>query len=85
MAIGIGCDIGGTFTDLLMIDEKSGKVYVEKILTTPDDPSRAIETGLRKLEAMAPGSLQEALILVHGTTQGGAHRHHHHTRLSRCA
>lgn len=68
MAIGIGCDIGGTFTDLLMIDDESGKVYVEKILTTPDDPSRAIETGLRKLEAMAPDSLQEALVLVHGTT-----------------
>jgi len=68
MSIGIGCDIGGTFTDLLMIDESTGTAYVEKVLTTPDDPSRAIETGLRSLEAMRPGSQAEAAMLVHGTT-----------------
>jgi 5-oxoprolinase (ATP-hydrolysing) len=68
VAIGIGSDIGGTFTDLLMIDERTGRAYVEKVLTTPDDPSRAIETGLRSLERMAPGAMKEAVVLVHGTT-----------------
>lgn len=68
MNIGIGCDIGGTFTDLLMIDEATGTAYVEKVLTTPDDPSRAIETGLRSLEGMLPGALADAAMLVHGTT-----------------
>jgi len=68
MAIGIGCDIGGTFTDLLLIDEATGAAHVEKVLTTPDDPSRAIETGLRSLGEMAPGSIGEAAMLVHGTT-----------------
>jgi 5-oxoprolinase (ATP-hydrolysing) len=68
MAIGIGCDIGGTFTDLLMIDEATGTAYVEKVLTTPDDPSRAIETGLRSLDTMQPGAVGETAILVHGTT-----------------
>lgn len=68
MGIGIGCDIGGTFTDLLMIDEASGKVFVDKVLTTPADPSLAIESGLRGLENQAPGSIQQALALVHGTT-----------------
>ena len=68
MSIGIGCDIGGTFTDLLMIDESTGTAYVEKVLTTPGDPSQAIETGLRSLEGMLPGALTEAAMLVHGTT-----------------
>jgi 5-oxoprolinase (ATP-hydrolysing)/N-methylhydantoinase A len=68
MGIGIGCDIGGTFTDLLMIDEASGKVFVDKVLTTPADPSLAIEMGLRGLESLAPGSIHQALALVHGTT-----------------
>ncbi|MBC5767886.1 hydantoinase B/oxoprolinase family protein [Ramlibacter albus] len=68
MTIGIGCDIGGTFTDLLLIDETTGTAHVEKVLTTPDDPSRAIETGLRSLDAMAPGTVREAAMLVHGTT-----------------
>lgn len=68
MSIGIGCDIGGTFTDLLMIDESTGTAYVEKVLTTPDDPSHAIETGLRSLEGMLPGAIREAAMLVHGTT-----------------
>jgi 5-oxoprolinase (ATP-hydrolysing) len=68
MGIGIGCDIGGTFTDLLMIDEFTGRVFVDKILTTPADPSLAIETGLRGLEKQSPGSIPAALALVHGTT-----------------
>ncbi len=68
MGIGIGCDIGGTFTDLLMIDEVGGKVFVDKVLTTPSDPSLAIESGLRGLENQAPGSIRQALALVHGTT-----------------
>ncbi len=68
MAIGIGCDIGGTFTDLLMIDEENGQAYVDKVLTTPQDPSAAIETGLENLDRMRPGAISEALMLVHGTT-----------------
>jgi len=68
MGIAIGCDIGGTFTDLLMIDETSGKVFVDKVLTTPADPSAAIETGLRGLQAQSPDAITEALTLVHGTT-----------------
>jgi 5-oxoprolinase (ATP-hydrolysing) len=68
LSIGIGCDIGGTFTDLLMIDEATGNAYVEKVLTTPDDPSRAIEDGLRSLDTMLPGAAAGAELLVHGTT-----------------
>lgn len=35
----IGVDVGGTFTDGVLIDEKTGKVYSTKVLSTPKDPS----------------------------------------------
>ena len=35
----IGVDIGGTFTDLVMIDTRDGRLFNEKVLTTPADPS----------------------------------------------
>jgi len=38
MTIRIGVDIGGTFTDLVMYDEESGEVAVEKVTTTPAAP-----------------------------------------------
>ena len=41
-----GVDIGGTFTDLIIFDDASGALVIGKTLTTPADPSQAIETGL---------------------------------------
>ncbi|HET9921592.1 MAG TPA: hydantoinase/oxoprolinase N-terminal domain-containing protein, partial [Ktedonobacteraceae bacterium] len=40
----IGVDIGGTFTDLVVFDDASGSFAVGKTLTTPRDPSQAVET-----------------------------------------
>ena len=68
MAIGIGCDIGGTFTDFILIDEATGQIEVDKVLTTPADPSDAVEEGLRNLEEVANGCVASAGTLVHGTT-----------------
>ena len=64
----IGVDIGGTFTDLLLIDDRSGKTLVGKVLTTPDDPSRGVEEVL--VQALRHHGLQASEIrhLVHGTT-----------------
>lgn len=41
----IGVDIGGTFTDLVMIDSQ-GLLVNEKVLTTPHDPSEGVLTGV---------------------------------------
>ena len=63
----VGVDIGGTFTDLLMVGE-DGKAVIDKSLTTPDDPSAAVETVLARAmeEGVAdPGERGE---LIHGTT-----------------
>ena len=44
-----GVDTGGTFTDIVLLQE--GKLRVFKVLSTPDDPSRAILSGLGQLDA----------------------------------
>jgi len=68
MGIGIGCDIGGTFTDLILIDDATGRIDVQKVLATPRDPSIAIETGLKGFEDGGPGAVAKADVMVHGTT-----------------
>src|SRR5262245_4257617 len=63
-----GVDIGGTFTDLVLVDEATGAVSVGKLLTTPKEPARAVEQGVVALlhgAGRAPASVQA---LVHGTT-----------------
>src|SRR6266566_1624934 len=49
----IGVDIGGTFTDLVWVDDATGAVKVGKLLTTPKDPSQAVEQGVVTLLADA--------------------------------
>lgn len=57
----IGVDTGGTFTDFVIIE--NGRLATKKILSTPENPSRAILEGLREyLEAGVP------LLVIHGTT-----------------
>ena len=64
----VGVDIGGTFTDLVLIDERSGALAVDKILTTPKDPSQAVEAGLVRLLTEAGAAGGEVRTLIHGTT-----------------
>ena len=42
----IGVDIGGTFTDLVWVDDATGDVRVGKLLTTPKEPAQAVEQGV---------------------------------------
>ena len=64
----LAIDIGGTFTDLVALDIASGRIAVEKLLTTYPDPSAAVLEGLACLlekSRLAPGSIR---YVVHGTT-----------------
>src|ERR687898_763954 len=64
----LGVDVGGTFTDLIYVDDESGAVLVHKLPTTPDDPSRGTVQGIRELSEQA-GETPSALDQVfHGTT-----------------
>jgi len=64
----VGVDIGGTFTDFVMIDTRSGDLFNEKVLTTPDDPSVGVLQGLEKI--LDANNVQPADIsnVIHGTT-----------------
>ncbi|MBI5480197.1 MAG: hydantoinase/oxoprolinase family protein [Deltaproteobacteria bacterium] len=71
MGIRVGVDVGGTFTDFLVIDDR-GEARVFKTLSTPDDPSRALLQGLVEIAESYALSV-EALAgkidtIVHGTT-----------------
>ena len=63
----VGADIGGTFTDLLFVADDGTAVF-GKTLTTPVDPSQAVETAMRQALANAPTEPGERGTLVHGTT-----------------
>ena len=64
----VGCDIGGTFTDFVVLDEASGEIFVEKALTTPADPSIGLLDGLGALGRAAPGYAARTRRLAHATT-----------------
>lgn len=63
-----GVDIGGTFTDLFLLDDRTGEMAVGKTLTTPDDPSIAVETGLAETIESAGIGWDALGQIVHGTT-----------------
>jgi N-methylhydantoinase A/oxoprolinase/acetone carboxylase beta subunit len=64
----LGCDIGGTFTDFVLLNDKTGELTINKCLTTPKDPSDAVEQGIRELEVKVPGFVEKMDEVIHGTT-----------------
>ena len=64
----LGCDIGGTFTDFVLLDETTGECAFEKVLTTAADPSAAVDQGLGKLSARHPEFVGATEHVIHGTT-----------------
>src|SRR5947207_2348258 len=67
----IGIDVGGTFTDLVAVND-FGKATLAKVPSTPDDPSIGVIDGLKLLAEMLgtelPALLAETERVVHGTT-----------------
>src|SRR6266480_7383639 len=64
----VGVDIGGTFTDLIVLNDTTGHFAVGKALTTPHDPSQAIETVLLETLEQAGIDMSTVQQLIHGTT-----------------
>ena len=64
----LGVDIGGTFTDLVWVDDLTGQVRVGKLLTTPKDPAQAVEQGVLGLLQEAGAAAGDVRGLIHGTT-----------------
>ncbi len=64
----IGIDIGGTFTDLQVLDERGGALHGLKTPTTPEDPSIGLLAGLREAGERFGFALADIRLLLHGTT-----------------
>ena len=64
----VGVDIGGTFTDLIVVDQATGDFAIGKVLTTPDDPSSAVESVLVETLRKFGTQIADVRHLIHGTT-----------------
>ncbi len=66
--IRLGIDIGGTFTDLVLMDEARGAVHIAKVLTTPDDPAAGALSGFGRILESAGLTAPDVASVVHATT-----------------
>ena len=64
----LGVDSGGTFTDLCLFDDATGRVEVWKVPSTPDDPSRGIAEGVNESLGRVGAGLADVEYFGHGTT-----------------
>jgi N-methylhydantoinase A len=64
----IGVDVGGTFTDLVLLEEESGRVATAKVPSTPRDPALAFVEGIRRLLAAESVTREAVAAVFHGTT-----------------
>ena len=64
----LGIDIGGTFTDIVVYDHDSGRQINRKILTTHEDPARAVAAGVAALVAEGRLEPRHFTRVVHATT-----------------
>ena len=62
----ISVDVGGTFTDVIVLDEKTNHLRLEKVETTPQNPASGVLQGFKKADT----KLSEIDYFVHGTTLG---------------
>ncbi len=60
----VAVDVGGTFTDICIMDEETGAIRIEKTASTPDDPMQAIMNGIEQ----GGIELSEVTMFSHGTT-----------------
>ena len=66
----IGIDVGGTFTDIILIDDRTGAFHFSKVPTTPGDPAEGVMDGVEKILKIANASARDVECIVHGTTIG---------------
>ncbi len=64
----VGVDVGGTFTDLIYVDDETGVIHVHKLPTTPEDPSQGTIRGIREVTEGAGESPAALDQVFHGTT-----------------
>ena len=68
MSYRLGVDVGGTFTDLLLVNETTGAVHTAKVPSTPGDSSRGVLAGVHRVCERAGIAPSAITTLMHGTT-----------------
>lgn len=66
--IRIGIDTGGTFTDVVAVDEETGRQASTKTPSTPADPAEGFMAGVRKILGLLDARGEDVAAVVHGTT-----------------
>lgn len=66
----LGIDVGGTFTDLVLIKDETGDIFYTKSLTTPNDLASGVLAGIEKILAVGGTSMEDIHYVSHGTTIG---------------
>ncbi len=64
----IGIDTGGTFTDIVCVDDASGAMRVTKVSSTPANPAIALVRGVNAILGQSNASVDDLAVLAHGTT-----------------
>ena len=64
----LGIDVGGTFTDVVVIDEAKGTINLTKTPSVPQAPNKAVINGINKIVDMYDVDLSQVDFLIHGTT-----------------
>lgn len=66
--LALAIDIGGTFTDVVVLDQETGRFHAHKELTTPDSPARGVVAGIARLFAREALAYADVGRIVHATT-----------------
>jgi N-methylhydantoinase A len=64
----LGIDVGGTFTDAVLISEATGATQIAKVLSSPQDPALSFSEAVDRVLAKANRTQKDISYLVHGTT-----------------
>jgi len=66
----ISIDVGGTFTDVNMVDDRTGEIFSVKTLTTPRDLSEGVCRGIERMLSLSQIPMGQLEYIVHGATTG---------------
>jgi len=66
--IKLGVDVGGTFTDLVLIDERTKMINITKVPSTPRSPDQGVLNGIKKVSTLFEIDPSKIDFLIHGTT-----------------
>ncbi len=68
MTLKLGVDVGGTFTDVLLLAEETGELTIAKVLSTPEDQSAGVITGVRQACETRGVPPADLALILHGST-----------------